>query len=218
MKTYPLTFSSQNFTFNSSSLELFIYKRGVNINTEERKKKSKSLGLIYQQCPLVVVRMYRKSWMSVESHVPELCCPARMPWHLPDTIVSGYFKKWQQWEPDWHGMWEWWCGRRKYGLQQLNSALLGHIFSSVSQENECMHKLSQVHYKTTKGYATLGETAFGIWHPQAHSTIRFMNVDLTSHLWAINSYSRVNAICFCQFFVLCSSDVSSESHDPAHFI
>lgn len=54
----------------------------------------------------------------------------------------------------WHdlkGIWGWRCKKRKFSFQQLDSILLGHIYSYVCQENKhatfLLHNLYQLSYK-----------------------------------------------------------------------
>lgn len=69
--------------------------------------------------------------------VPDLCCFARMPWHLPETIAPSCLKRWQQCGMIYKECWGWSCsGGGNWGFQQLDSTPLDHINSYVYQENK----------------------------------------------------------------------------------
>lgn len=65
--------------------------------------------------------------------VPDFSCSARMPWHLPDTIVPSCLEGWRQCGMIWK---EFWCGRCTGRKMQWAGTQLFHIYSSVCQEKE----------------------------------------------------------------------------------
>lgn len=66
--------------------------------------------------------------------VPDLCCFARIPWHLPDTIMPSSLEWFHQCGMIWTEFVGWSCARRKCSFQQMTAASLGHIYSYVCQD------------------------------------------------------------------------------------
>lgn len=87
--------------------------------------------------------------------VPDLCCSARMPWHLPDTIVPSCLERWRQCGMILKGIWVLEMHRKK---MQFPARELVHNYSifilvsvkETSVPNLVLCKPSQLNYKRTE--------------------------------------------------------------------
>lgn len=100
---------------------------------------NKPWGLIHQQCPLVVACIQRRPCLfcCLSPTVPDLCCSARMPWHLPDTIVPSCLERWRQCGMILKGIWVLEMHRKENVVSNMwTGTQLFHIYSCVCQGNE----------------------------------------------------------------------------------
>lgn len=106
--------------------------------------------------------------------VPDLCCFARMPWHLPDTIVSSCLERCQQCGMIWKEFGAWKCARRECSFQQLDGTPLGHIDSGVRQENThatfILHSHKWLNYDRTE-YCITYDVSLLVFYPATTSKV-----------------------------------------------
>lgn len=85
----------------------------------------------------------------------------------------------------------------KFGCQRLDGALLGHIYSSVHQDNK---RASSGLHNPYQFFTTINASVFsvrhGSKHPNTYSEIHFMLLDMISYLRVINS---CESACLCNF-------------------
>lgn len=119
--------------------------------------------------------------------VPDLCCLARMPWHLPNTIAPSCLERWQQCGTICKEFWFWRSARRKFGFQQLDGTSLGHIYSCVRQENKpatfALHNLYKVTHRRIK-------CCFALWHWYIYSVSHTRICCLFSYISNISSFIK----------------------------
>lgn len=88
--------------------------------------------MTHQQCPLVVARAQTMFVARVQ-----LATFARMPWHLPDAIVSSCPERWQHCGRIGKEFASWKRARGNYRFQQSTGTSLTGIYSLVCQGREC---------------------------------------------------------------------------------
>lgn len=85
-------------------------------------------------------------WLSPT--VPDLCCFARMPWHLPDTIVPSCLKRWKQCGRICKEVWDWDVCKMEIqsptiGLYTIRS----YLFLYPSRKRACQPYFAQLLYQ-----------------------------------------------------------------------
>lgn len=129
MKTYHrLPFRLKCVGFNSSSLLLLKKGDDIHINKQtawlDTSTVSSCGGMDLDDAPSVCC---------LSPTVPDFSCSARMPWHLPDTIVPSCLEGWRQCGMIWKEFGCWRYTRRK---MQWAGTQLFHIYSGVCQKKK----------------------------------------------------------------------------------